>query len=423
MQVIHKIVASLTLMSILTGCSTDDPGSNDPDTNIMTGADVAVPSERDSGEAPIDMDATDQASTDDMQAPSSDCAERDDSADKFMVVSRPTSPDLMARNLFEVLSIGDDGSLGKTGTTFEMGLAPRGRVRFTPDGSIGFVPQDGGSLGIFMLDASGTPEVVEAQWTTDVFVSDVVVDPAGEFAYVIHTGFRDLQGNDQGGIYRYAIDCKTGTLEDEGIVAAAKLARHFVFASPTRAIVASNDLLDNTERNEVHLLDLNPPTRVSSTPIFEDEDSVISHLAVTPRHAFVSDTSLFGTHRIGVAQIDGDSLEGVQVITGVDDPASIVVSPWNNAVIVALAEGNSIEVYDYVPDAAQPLTARESLSASLPEYSTALTEGRLQGHVYISQVGGIRHLEFESDANVVDHGLFEVAEGIDGSVGALGAQP
>ena len=51
------------------------------------------------------------------------------------------------------------GEIHDDGTRFSMGRATMGRVRFTPDGELGFAVQEDGSVGVFSLSASGEPAV------------------------------------------------------------------------------------------------------------------------------------------------------------------------------------------------------------------------------------------------------------------------
>lgn len=430
-----RITLLLSLALALAACSDDTTSETAPDTGIdRNNAPDVGPNNvnnrnnlnnQNNVNNVADMDGDDASTMQDMGM-ADECAPRPADAQRYLVVSRPTGDDLMPRNLYEVLTVEDDGSITSTNTEFAMGRAQSGRIQFSGDGRVGMAVQEDGSIGVFQLSDDGTPTVVETNFTGDEFyASNLVVGPEGDVAYVLHLGFRDLENNNLGGVYRVAIDCKTGELTDEGLVGGAKLAYEMDFLSDGRALLASDDWLEDTTRNDLHLIDLAVPSRLDSAQIFPDSDAIISHMALThdDQFAILTDNSLVGTHRIGVARIDGNSVSGAQVLTDVEDPASVVTSPFNNAVVVVTGEGDSLRVYDYDSNAAQPLTFRESLSAALPEYTTTIDRGPLNGTVYINQVGGVRRIQFEMDGSVTDHGLTQIAEGIDGSVGSLGVQP
>jgi len=420
-----KKICVVLLACSLFACSDDATTDQGSDTGVDRNDTPDVSFAEDDGNVVEDMGSVADTAVEVDQGMAEECAPRPDDAPRFLVVSRPNDADLNPRNLYEVLTVEDDGSITSNGVEFTMGRAQMGRIVFSQNGRVGMAVQEDGSIGVFTLEDDGTPTVVNANFTGDDFYAGTVVPgPSPDTAYVLHLGFRDLENNNLGGVYRVSIDCKTGELTDEGLVGGAKLAYEMDFLSDGRAVLASDDFLEDMTRNDVHLIDLQTPSRLNSAQIFPDDDAIISHMAVThdDQFALLTDNSLFGTHRIGVARIDGDSISGAQVITDVEDPASVVTSPYDNAVVVVLGEGNALQVYDYDSSAAEPLSFRESLNASLPEYTTTIDRGPLMGNVYISQVGGIRRLQFMMDGTIEDHGVTQVAEGVDGSIGALGVQ-
>src|SRR6266545_4790021 len=105
---------------------------------------------------------------------------------RHVVVAHPYDAAGMKANTWEVLDLSTTGELSRPGRTFSMGRAYVGELAFTADGKLGIAPQEDGTLGIFKLDAAGTPAVVQASFKGSFYAARVVIAPTGAI-YVLDT--------------------------------------------------------------------------------------------------------------------------------------------------------------------------------------------------------------------------------------------
>lgn len=107
-------------------------------------------------------------------------------APRFVVVSHPFAADGKKDNRFEVLTLDAAGTLARTGTAFTMGNVFDGTITFTPDGHVGLVPQEDGSVGVFALTDEGQVTVLQPGFKDGGFYAEkVYVDPTGNRAFIL----------------------------------------------------------------------------------------------------------------------------------------------------------------------------------------------------------------------------------------------
>jgi hypothetical protein len=172
-----------------------------------------------------------------------------------VVVSLPYDAAGGPANLYRVLELDAAGALADTGTTFEMGRSLIGELAFTPDGEVGIVPQDDGTLGVVRFDGD-TPVVAHAAFAGGFYADRVVIAPAGDLAYVLDNQWRE----NGGGIHRVAIGCD-GTLTDLGRWVESKLPAG-LHLDGDRALLIANDVGGSPAGDDVHLLERRPPARL-----------------------------------------------------------------------------------------------------------------------------------------------------------------
>ncbi len=341
-----------------------------------------------------------------------------------LVVSRPYDDDAMPSGLFVLHDVALDGSISPPSGQFTLARASQGKIQFTPDGSVGYVRLDDGKIGAFRILADGSTEIIHQAFQPGEYVSQVVIDPAGEYLYMITVGFRNVSG----GIYRAKIDCKTGELTDQGLIAAAKLAYGMEFISPTSAFVEAFDIADTEVLGHVHELTVGETiTRVKSGVAFTTEDVGLGGFAVTPdaKFAIVGDTGLFNTHSVSVVSLT-PTIAPVQNFPA-EDPYDIAVSPFGNAAVVLESQGDNIQVYDVDTTKSEPLSLRGELQTAapklLPTDLVMVRRGDLNGHAFVTENVGIRHIVFRPSGTVEDLGLTSNGAGLAGISGAIGVQP
>lgn len=348
-----------------------------------------------------------------------------------------------ADTVYEVFDLDESGNLTRPDVTFSMGRGAESTIQFTPDGEFGYAVQDDGTIGVFRFDSNGNPEVLAANFDPGFYVSGALIDPAGDYLYAWESGFRIIQNETHGAMYRLPLDCASGMpVEPKAVYAAGKLIRGADWVSPGRMGVAAVDLLDDETPNDVHLMDVAGPTRVASAQAFSDEDAITGGFAVTAdgQYALIGDTSGFASepNSVRVVGIFGDSLMnfGGQTFE-IFDPQRIVTSPFDNAAIVVATMDDAIYVLDYNATAdASPFSVRASSDHTdadgklqtddatlLPLGVATIDRGDLQGMVFVGENVGVRQLQFEQDGTVIDLGLLGLGMGIENITGAVGVQP
>jgi hypothetical protein len=346
---------------------------------------------------------------------------------RHVVVSHPYDAAGDPSPAYEVIDLSATGELSRPGRTFTLGRATVGSIAFTPDGEVGLVAQEDGTVGVFRL-VDGVPEVVHAAFDGGFYASRVVIDPRGDRALVLDEQWRE----NGGGIYAVTIGCD-GTLSAAGMVAPAKLAGAIAFRGD-RAIVAARDIASSmTTGHDVHLLAWNePPSPLAGTDAFADDEQILGGAALTrDGSAFlVGDVSGFSgvPNRVAVVGVGtDDTIRLIDVVTPVEDPEAIATSPHGNVAVVTSAFGDAI----FVLDDGGPMghwrmrgeVAYSGAAPQLPGDLAAIARGSLDGHVLVSELSSIRHLVFRNTGAVDDLGSLAFGDGLDNIAGAIGVTP
>lgn len=339
-----------------------------------------------------------------------------------VVVSHPYDAAGGPASTYRLLDLGGAGGLSDTGVTFEMGRSTIGEIAFTPDGEVAIVPQEDGTLGVVRFDGD-TPVVVHAAFAGGFYADHVVVAPAGDLAYVLDNQWRE----NGGGIHRVAIGCD-GTLTDLGRWVPSKLPAG-LHLDGDRAVLVATDVGASPAGDDAHLLDWSAaePGPLDGADAFGDDDAIVGGSAVTPAGDFllIGDTSAFSgvPNRVAVVAIDGDTLTPVQVISPVEDPLSIVMSPSGDVALVVSGFGDAVLVLDHDPGAATPFTLRGEptylgASPQLPGHAVLLGATAL-----LAELEGVRRFRFDGGGVVTDLGLTSLGNDTDAITGAIGVQP
>jgi hypothetical protein len=306
-----------------------------------------------------------------------------------------------------------------------MGRANYGRVAFTPDGELGFAAQEDGSLGVFRVE-SGVVEVLHSAYDGSFYASDVLVAPEGDHLVVLDGNFP----NNEGGLYRVDIGCD-GTLVDRGKITSSKLAYAGAWLDGD-LVLAVKEVLGAPVGHQAARLSWPEPALLSSSPAFPDDEAIVAGFARTRNgaHLLIGDNSGFASvpNRVTVVKTAG-GLGAVQMLPNIEDPFAIATSPTNDAAIVVSGFGDAIFVLDYDPsNASGPFSVRGELGyvgagPQLPGSVAPIERGTLDGLVLVSELSGVRRVRFGANANVTDLGLFDLGDGLENIVGAIGVAP
>ncbi len=347
--------------------------------------------------------------------------------DRAVVVSHPYAAGGGNSNAWELLTLSSSGSLSSTGTTFTMGRATSGEVAFTPDGEVGLVAQEDGTLGVFTVSGDSVTVIdagFDAGGADGFYATGVVMASDGAHAWVLNGQWRE----NGGGIYRVAIDC-AGALTYEKQIAAARLPYAMVLGPDAdQALIVAEDILDSTG-NDVHLLSWDaPPAVLGGADAFADDEQIVSAAEVTAdrTHLLVADNNSFSAtgNRIAVLAISGQTFTAGPTLTDVDDPFDLVASPFDDAILVVSGFGDSLHILDY--DTAISYRGELTYDGPAPELpgnAVMVSRGTNTGLVLLAENTGIRRVQFAGSGTVTDLGLTTTGTGLAGIPGAIGAQP
>ncbi len=350
-----------------------------------------------------------------------------------VVVSKPYTADSNPANTYEVLTLSAAGELTRPAppVKFEMGRAAFGNITFTPDGTIGLVPQSDGKIGVFSLAADGTPTVIDAAFDGGFYAEKLVMDPGGDYVYGIDP---DTRAN-HGGIYAIQIGCD-GTPTALGLVAAGSTPGGLILDG-SRAFVAGGAILDSATGVDATMITwsagMPTPAITASADAFGDDKMIVGGTALSAdkKTLFIGDTNSFSgvPNRIAVVKVGGSELAPASVLTPVSDPEAIVASPFGNVALVSSTQdGDAILILDdggtnNAWRVRGPVTYNGA-PPMLPADMAPITRGALEGHVLVVELSSVRHLRFdEQPAGVTDLGSLAFGDGIDDILGAIGVTP
>ncbi len=328
---------------------------------------------------------------------------------------------------FEVLDLDVAGALTRTGTKFEMGTALNDAVVFTPDGEIGLVAQDDGTVGIFRFDPSGKPVVVNPALKGEFYAGRLVMDPSGARAYVLDANTE----SNKGGIYTIEIGCD-GTVTPKGLIGPGGTANamQFLPGAPTKALLAAGKAFASAAGTDTHVVDLGAnPSLVQSGTAFSGHDAIPSSVAIMKdgMFALVSDDGAIAGNRVAVVALP--SLTFVQMLT-TEFPAAVVASAHGNAALVLNDDStDEVTVLSYnsananAPFAIKGRVPYKFPKPQIPVTAVQITRGSLAGRVIIGENTALRQMQFMPDGTVVDTAQTSTGTTIPDIVGVVGVQP
>lgn len=340
---------------------------------------------------------------------------------------------------YEVLLLSAGGTLSATGTHFAMPKAATGEIVFTPNGKIGLVAQDQGTVGVFRFNAAGTPEVVHSAFhVTDgqgegvgheAYAMAIVVDDAGDRAWVIDS----QTAENGGGIYAVHIGVD-GTLSNDGLVVGGDIPgiAYFRWQVPGQVLLGARSMVGAAAGDTIHLLQWgSPPTYLAGAQAFPLPVEYVSYSSIgvtgNERYALLPDAcELCGTNRVSVVELVGASLVFRQMLMLPNgaNPAWVVASPYCHEAALAIS-ADPAGVYPIHPTATpgqfQVGSKFPRSGESLPSVGAVIRKGPLVGRALVSDFMKVRQFQFHDDeqGSIVELDSLNLAHSID----AIGVQP
>ncbi len=379
-----------------------------------------------------DDTALDTADTGDAPPVAEGCRAEPGAADRdrLVMVSYPYGADGSQAVSWGVFTLSTDGALTDSGARVDMGRGYGGHVAFTPDGSIGMVAQDDGTLGVFEAIGAGEVRVLQEAWDGGFYASAVVSDPSGEHAWIVDGNWAE----NGGGLYRAEIDCTTGELSGATRVLEAKLPAWMGFTHHRldRALLVGREAAGASAGEDAFLLEPGEsPSILAGADAFGDDEAIFAGAALSfdDQTLLIGDNSFFSglPNRVAVAAVTDDGLEPLQVLEDIDDPIDIVASPFGDKALVLSGYSDALFVLDYEPGAAAPYSyagepSYDGASPQLPTAADQVTRGPWKGLVILTENQGLRMVQF-AQGSVTDLGLSSFGSGLDSIPGAIGVQP
>ncbi|MFZ5481724.1 MAG: hypothetical protein ACOZNI_33485 [Myxococcota bacterium] len=329
--------------------------------------------------------------------------------DRVVAVSLPYDEDAGRSNAWALLVLTADGELRDDGARVEMGRGYAGEVVFTPDGSLGLVAQEDGTVGVFSPDGEVISTGVDG-----FYASRVVMDPSGEVAWVIDGNWV----NNGGGVYRLPLDCETGEPGEPERVVEAKLPADLLLTGE-EAVLVGLDVEGAEAGDDAALLTWgDDPAFVDGADAFGDDDAIVSDATLFDGFALIADNSEFSgvPTRVAVLAV-GEALEPVEVVQ-MEDPVALL--PAGDLVLVLSGYGDAVLALARDGDGFTSLG--EVAGSALPGAGAVVSRGPLAGRVLVAEVEGIRMLRVTGE-DVEDLGLTTLGAGYTGIPGAIGVQP
>ncbi|MDB4941970.1 MAG: hypothetical protein JWP97_1504 [Labilithrix sp.] len=348
-----------------------------------------------------------------------------------VVLSHPFLASGDKANDFEVIDLAADGTLSRPATPvkFQMGVAIDAPIVFTPDGEIGLVPQDDGTIGVFRLPAGGgAPVVVQAAFDGGFYAGHITLAPDGSHGWVTDENTTD----NGGGVYGITIACD-GTVTSQGLVVPGGNAHALAFlpGDPAKAVLAARAAFTSPAGTDVHLVDLAAGKTLGSVAAFGDDKAIVSSLVVMPggKHALVADDGLSAGSRLAVVALDGSALTAVPPLLVTDYPAALIASPFGNAALVLNGDAaDAIHLLSYDATRAAPFVLTGEVAYAfgkpqIPSTASLLERGTLRGTVIIGENSAVRRMVFNADGTVKDAQKLAYPDTIEDIVGVVGVQP
>lgn len=325
--------------------------------------------------------------------------------ERLLVVALPYDSGGAPVDVWAPMRLGLDGLVTDPGTRWTAPRSVFGEVRWTPDGSLGFVAADDGSLAVFDADGGGSE-------SGDWYAEDVLIDPSGERLWIVDPNWPE----NGGGVYAAEIDCDTGALAPATKVVETKLAARLVAHADGPLLVHADPAGDFV----VSRFDADAGTleQLSSLQL---PDAVISTAALSLDGAWlaVGENSEFSGVPTRVALFEV-ATGAVQVVQS-GDPVALLPAP-DGRFLAMDGYGNGGHWIARSGDTWSVGAGPAWLDPrpALPGVGAWIGRGALAHLALVGETGGVRGVDLDTGD---DQGLLWSGAGLAGLVGSVGVQP
>jgi hypothetical protein len=293
--------------------------------------------------------------------------------------------------------------------SFSMGRATTGTISISTDGSWGAIPQGDGSLGIFRIQNGQitilNEGLVLATDTQDIYTTQIWLDSDAGRLWAVDSNWP----NNGGGLFFANIDCESGEIGFAEQVFSSKNAAMIAPFTSDSMIFLSREV--NEQPQHLTIFDSETQERMQTAQAFDDDDSIFSTLATDGQNILAGDNSAFSgiPNRISHLKLTENILEK-QTTFEVEDPISIKIH--DGLALISSGFGDALWQYNLETAVLEQVPLSPSIE---------LPSGIVQrdGHFYVGETTGIRHLIIEN-GYFVDQGYLLDTNGLEGIIGAFG---
>lgn len=329
--------------------------------------------------------------------------------DRAVFVSLPYGASGRAADTWARLTLTEAGDLVDDGFRFEMGRSYMGEIEFTPDGEIAFAVQDDGTVGIFHQDGT-----VINPGVGGFYAGRVVVDPSGEFIWVVDGNWQ----NNGGGIYRLPVDCETGEPGTPERVVEAKLPADILLEGD-QAVIVGREVPGSDDSDDLSRVSWPDGTFIVGTDAFGDDEAFVTDALRWEDFILIGDNSEFSGVPTRVAVVAASDLKARGTFD-VEDPISVI----DGGGIVLIVSGYGDAVFGAKPNQDGEFTSIFTVvNSELPGGAARVSRGTLEGRLLVSEVSGIHMLDVDGDGTAAELGTTSLGTNYEGIIGAIGIGP
>lgn len=180
MKNFRNLVLTATIFGLFSAGCGDSGTGTDPDATVDKDGQIDIDSSEESdGQAHADADHNDGGTTDADLSDAESCNREPgpDDVERKIVVSKPYESGGTPSDTYEALTMNTEGEFSFPGTSFSLVRSITAKIEFTPDGKVGVVPQEDGTLGVFGVENDGSVSVIHESFSGSFYASKVIMDP------------------------------------------------------------------------------------------------------------------------------------------------------------------------------------------------------------------------------------------------------
>jgi hypothetical protein len=297
--------------------------------------------------------------------------------------------------------------------SLDIGRSILNTISFTPDGMLGYIATQDGSIQGISIDSNDVPTLLPENNWSDVYASSVVVDSTGENLWIVDPNWPE----NGGGVYICAISCD-GTLSPPERIMESKNAHRLLILDKEKILLTAKEA--QGEQGDLFIIEDGSVEHAYT--LFTQGDAIHSAASVNRERTqvLIGENSEFSgmDNRLASYSL---TTENQDEITPFLDPVDILSHPNDIGFLIVSGYGNRIEFMNG-EDFSREEPSYEGQKPQLPGRAVMGLES-----IFLAENQGVRMLTW-SDAGVQDNGILPIqtqrdVEGFEAIIGGLGIRP